>query len=54
MNSWSDIYWHYRRKGMDPNDAAYRADQWEKRVEAAKRLDEEREKDAENVLGGDK
>ena len=31
--TWGDVYWHYRLKGMDPNDAAYRADEWETRRE---------------------
>jgi hypothetical protein len=29
--SWDDVYWHYRNKGMDLCDAAYRADQWKER-----------------------
>jgi hypothetical protein len=36
-SDWGEVYNHYKAKGMDPSDAAYRADQWEKRLEAARR-----------------
>ena len=36
-SSWGEVYNHYKATGIDPSDAAYRADQWEERVEAAKR-----------------
>jgi hypothetical protein len=39
MNSWGEVYNHHKSKGLDPNDAAYRADEWEKRVMTAKRDD---------------
>lgn len=32
--SWGQIFDHYKRLGADPSDAAYRADQWEKRQDA--------------------
>lgn len=28
---WGDIFLRHRRKGMDPSDAAFRADEWENR-----------------------
>jgi hypothetical protein len=31
MKNWADVYNHHKSKGMDQNDAAYRADEWEKR-----------------------
>lgn len=31
MNSWGDNFLRLRAKGLDPSDAAYRADQIEKR-----------------------
>lgn len=31
MRSWGSVYFHYVRKGCDRSDAAFRADQWEKR-----------------------
>lgn len=33
--TWGDIYWKWRRRGVDHADAAFRADEWER-----KRLDE--------------
>lgn len=29
--TWGDVYRHYRRKGHDHSDCAYRADEWEAR-----------------------
>ena len=31
MTTWGDIYWKWVRKGADRADAAYRADQWERK-----------------------
>lgn len=31
MSTWGTVYNRYLRKGHDHGDAAYRADQWEKR-----------------------
>lgn len=31
MSEWSAVFNHHRHKGRDHSDAAYRADQWEKR-----------------------
>jgi hypothetical protein len=31
MKTWGDVFNHHKAKGMDAADAAYRADQWEKR-----------------------
>ena len=28
---WGDVFWHYASAGHDYADAAYRADEWEKR-----------------------
>lgn len=28
--SWGDVFNHYKSKGLDPADAAYHADEWEK------------------------
>lgn len=28
---WGDAFWHYASSGHDYADAAYRADEWEKR-----------------------
>ncbi len=30
MKIWSDVYIDHRLKGMDANDAAFRADEWER------------------------
>ena len=29
--TWDDAFLHHRGKGCDPSDAAYRADEWQKR-----------------------
>ena len=29
--TWGTVFSHYKAKGCDPSDAAYHADQWEKR-----------------------
>jgi hypothetical protein len=39
MMTWGDVYWRYVRKGCDRSDAAYRADQWEKRQNPRRWLD---------------
>jgi chromosome segregation ATPase len=31
MQTWGDVYNHHKAKGMDQSDAAFRADEWEKR-----------------------
>jgi len=31
VKTWGDVFDHYKAKGMDQSDAAYRADQWEQR-----------------------
>jgi hypothetical protein len=31
METWGDVYNRHKAKGMDPSDAAFRADEWEKR-----------------------
>jgi hypothetical protein len=32
--TWGDVFWQYIRQGCDRSDAAYRADQWERRKAA--------------------
>ena len=34
--TWGTIFNHYKRKGHDPADAAYRADQWQKRQDTGR------------------
>ena len=29
--TWGDVYNRYKKRGMDQSDAAYRADQWERK-----------------------
>lgn len=31
MGEWGTVFNRYKKRGCDPSDAAYRADQWEKR-----------------------
>ena len=37
--TWGHVYQHYLDKGCDHADAAYRADEWEKRKERKDALD---------------
>ena len=32
--TWGDVYWRWKRRGYPPEEAAHRADEWEKRRKA--------------------
>jgi hypothetical protein len=38
LKTWGDVYWHHVRKGRDRSDAAFRADEWERRQQRKCRL----------------